>query len=115
MEGVNQKKAYQYVVIGNSAAAIGTIEGIRKTDPEGKIAVVSSEPYHTYSRPLISYLLEGKTDRTRMLYRDSGFYERNGCDTYLGKTAVSIDPAAHTVTLRTPESAGYPVDWHIQS
>ena len=107
MEGVNQKKAYQYVVIGNSAAAIGTIEGIRKTDPEGKIAVVSSEPYHTYSRPLISYLLEGKTDRTRMLYRDSGFYERNGCDTYLGKTAVSIDPAAHTVTLEDGAALAY--------
>ena len=27
--------------------------------------MVTNEPYHTYSRPLISYLLAGKTDRER--------------------------------------------------
>ena len=31
--------------------------------------MISSEPYHTYSRPLISYLLYGKTDEERMKYR----------------------------------------------
>ena len=49
-----------YVIIGNSAAAMGCVEGIRSVDPEGAITVVASEPYHTYSRPLISYLLEGR-------------------------------------------------------
>ena len=59
----------EYVIIGNSTAAVGCIEGIRSVDPEGAITVVASEPYHTYSRPLISYLLEGKTDGERMKYR----------------------------------------------
>lgn len=45
-----------YVIIGNSAAAVGTIEGIRQIDKTGKITVISDEKYHTYSRPLISYL-----------------------------------------------------------
>ena len=44
-----------YVIIGNSAAAVGTIEGIRQIDKTGKITVISDEKYHTYSRPLISY------------------------------------------------------------
>ena len=36
-----------YVIIGNSAAALGAVEAIRKTDTEGKIVILSSEPYHT--------------------------------------------------------------------
>ena len=51
-----------YVIIGNSAAAIGCVEGIRSVDKEGKITLLSQERFHTYSRPLISYLLENKTD-----------------------------------------------------
>ncbi len=98
MKKTNQKE-YRYVIIGNSAAAIGTVEGIRKIDREGAIAVVSTENHHTYSRPLISYLLEGKTDRGRMLYRAPDFYEKNQCETYFGKTAVALDPGAHAVTL----------------
>ena len=43
-----------YVIIGNSAAAVGCIEGIRKNDKENKITVISEEKHHTYSRPLIS-------------------------------------------------------------
>ena len=49
-----------YVIIGNSAAAVGTIEGIRQIDKTGKITVISDESYNTYSRPLISYWLMGK-------------------------------------------------------
>ena len=44
----------KYVIIGNSAAAVGTVEGIRQRDADGPITIISSEPYHTYSRPLIS-------------------------------------------------------------
>lgn len=34
-----------YVIIGNSAAAIGAVEGIRSVDREGKIKLFSKEPY----------------------------------------------------------------------
>ena len=47
----------KYVIIGNSAAAVGCIEGIRQIDRESPITLIASEPHHTYSRPLISYLL----------------------------------------------------------
>jgi NAD(P)H-nitrite reductase large subunit len=56
-------KKYDYLIIGNSAGGIGCIEGIRREDPKGKIAIVSDEKYHTYSRPLITHLLEGDVDR----------------------------------------------------
>ena len=62
----------RYVIIGNSAAAVGCIEGIRQLDKGGSVTVISSEPYHTYSRPLISYLLWGKTTEEGMKYRPDG-------------------------------------------
>ena len=34
-----------YVIIGNSAAAVGTIEGIRQIDKTGKITVISDETH----------------------------------------------------------------------
>ena len=80
-----------YVIIGNSAAAIGGIEGIRSLDKDGKITVVSSEKYHTYSRPLISYLLCKKTTEEKMKYRSDDFYKKNKCDVILGKKAVRTD------------------------
>ena len=80
-----------YVIIGNSAAAIGGIEGIRSLDKDGRITVVSSEKYHTYSRPLISYLLCKKTTEEKMKYRSDDFYKKNKCDVILGKKAVRTD------------------------
>ena len=47
----------KYVIIGNSTAAIGCVEGIRSKDKDGEIVLIASENHHTYARPLISYLL----------------------------------------------------------
>ena len=63
-----------YVIIGNGTAAVGTIEGIRAVDQDGPITVISEEPYHVYGRPLISYMLLGKTTEDKMLqYRPTDF------------------------------------------
>lgn len=64
----------KYVLIGNSAAAIGAVEGIRKVDKKGTITILSDEPYHTYSRPLISYYLADKVTEDQMRYRPEDFY-----------------------------------------
>lgn len=90
----------KYVIIGNSAAGIACVEGIRSADTEGEIAIVSDEPFAAYGRPLISYYLLGTTDRQRMLYRPADFYEKNRVRTLLGARAEKIDPAAQKVILR---------------
>lgn len=97
----------KYVIIGNSAAAVGCIEGIRQEDRTGPITVVTDEPYHTYSRPLISYLLLGKTDEERMKYRPDGFYEENGVTLLAGKRAEKIDPESKTVLLDDGQALSY--------
>lgn len=97
----------RYVIIGNSAAAVGCVEGIRQVDRQGPITIISDEPHHTYSRPLISYFLEGKTDRVRMQYRGADFYEKNGVTPLLGKRAASMDPEKKSVTLTSGENIPY--------
>ncbi|MGI5884050.1 MAG: NAD(P)/FAD-dependent oxidoreductase [Candidatus Spyradocola sp.] len=97
----------RYVIIGNSAAAIGGVEGIRRVDATSPITLLSSEPYHTYSRPLISYLLWGKTDEERMLYRPKDYYEKMGVTPLLGCTATEIDPEKKVVRLADQREIPY--------
>lgn len=87
-----------YLIVGNSAAAVGAIEGLRSADPDGRITLLSGETDHTYSRPLISYLLAGKVDQQRMSYRPGDFYEKHAVDAQLGQDVISVDTAARTVT-----------------
>ncbi|MCL2050530.1 MAG: FAD-dependent oxidoreductase [Lachnospiraceae bacterium] len=67
----------KHLIIGNSAAAIGAVEGIRQMNKSDQITIISDEPYFTYSRPLISYLLSGKLSLEKMNYRSKSFYEDN--------------------------------------
>lgn len=78
----------EYVIIGNSAAAIGAVEGIRKIDKINPITIIAAEPYHTYSRPLISYYLAGKVSEEQMYYRPRDYYEKYGVN-FCGGVAVS--------------------------
>ncbi len=96
-----------YVIIGNSTAAIGCIEGIRKVDKTEKITVISDEKYHTYSRPLISYLLEGKTNEQLMKYRPDDFYKVNNCDLLLGEKVVKIYSETKEVLLKNGRKIPY--------
>ena len=96
-----------YLIVGNGIAAAGCVEGIRSVDPDGAITVVSEEKHHVYSRPLISYYLEGKTDLERMKYRGDSFYEENGCRVIFGVRAIAADPVLKQVTLEDGTALPY--------
>lgn len=98
-----------YLIIGNSAAGVTAAEYIRATDSEGSILIISKEPYPVYGRPLISYLIEGKTTEEEIGFKDPGFYESNAFDTLLGGDyeATSLDAAAHSVTLKNGDTVTY--------
>ena len=95
----------RYVIIGGGIASVGCIEGIRKVDQTGEIALVAGEGVPVYCRPLISYYLEGKTDLKRMQYRPDDFYERMGCRLLYGR-AERIDAAQKAVYV-DGQSVGY--------
>ncbi|MDR3288825.1 MAG: FAD-dependent oxidoreductase [Peptococcaceae bacterium] len=97
----------QYVIIGNSAAGIAAVEGIRQTDKNGKIIIISDEPHHTYARPLISYLLLQKTTEEKMKYRADDFYEKNHCQVLLGTKVTAIQPEKKSIRLSDGKEIAY--------
>lgn len=89
----------EYLIIGNSAAATGAIEGIRTVDKKGEITVLSEEPHLCYSRPLISYFLAGKVDGEKLIYRGWDFYQRNNVKLYLGRKVIKLDSPKKIVEM----------------
>jgi len=103
----------KYVIIGNSAAGIGAVEGLRaaevasQIDKQGEITIITNEAHHTYSRPLISYLLLGKVTEENMKYRGENFYTDNNV-TLLTNTAVTkIDAEKKQLSLSTGKNISY--------
>ncbi|MDD3411923.1 MAG: FAD-dependent oxidoreductase [Eubacteriales bacterium] len=96
-----------YLIIGGSAAAIGCIEGIRQTDAKTPITLVTDEAEYRYARPLISYLLCGKTTREKMSYRPASFWRGNGVTVKADVRAEALDAAAKTVRLSNGETLSY--------
>jgi NAD(P)H-nitrite reductase large subunit len=97
----------KYVIIGNSAAGIGAVEGIRQVDKSGEITIITNEPHHTYSRPLISYLLLGKVTEEKMKYRGGSFYSDNNCNLLTNTTVTKIDSGAKKVILADNKQIDY--------
>jgi NAD(P)H-nitrite reductase large subunit len=96
----------KYVIIGNSAAGVGTVEGIRQIDKSGEITIITDESHHTYSRPLISYLLLGKVTEEKMKYRSDDFYAKNNVR-FVHASAKEIDAKAKQVVLSSGERIPY--------
>jgi len=92
-----KKARAEVLILGNSAAAVGAIEGFRRVDRVTPITLVAKEPYQAYSRPLISHLLAREIGETRMYLRPSNFYMTNGVQTILGEKARSVDPVRRRV------------------
>lgn len=98
-----------YLIIGNSAAGVTAAEQIRAHAPEARIVIVSDEPYAVYGRPLISYLVEGKTDEEHIGFKPEGFYEEQRLDALLGPDyrVVRLDAAAHQALLANGTAIDY--------
>ena len=88
-----------YVIIGNSAAALGGIEGIRSLDGESPITLIAKETEPIYSRPLIPYWLAGKIGDAEMYPVNADFYEEANIEAMSGAEVVSVDAASRCVEL----------------
>ncbi len=98
---------YKYLIIGNSAGAVGCIEGLRSIDKSGTVALVAEEDSHVYSRALIPYYLSGRITREQMYYRPFDFYDRARVSVIKGHRAVKIDSAERVVELDNGGRLGY--------
>jgi len=101
----------KYLIIGNSAGAVGAIEAIRQVDTDGLLTVVSDEGYAPYSRPLIAEFLAGTRTLDQILYRTSDFYIKKGVVPILDAKVERLDLEAKQVWFadkkRFPEPLGY--------
>jgi NAD(P)H-nitrite reductase large subunit len=100
-------ESYKYVIIGNSAAGIGTCEGIRRVDREGTIAVISDEDMPAYCRCLTSYFIGGKVTEDGLLFRPRDYYQKNNIKPILGAKVVRISPAEDLVELEDGRKIAY--------
>ncbi len=96
-----------YVIIGNSVAAVGAIRSIRSIDQQGNITVISRERHSAYGRPLISYLLGGLITEKRMSYVPTDFYEKNRINLLLNSEVVSVDGKKSLVKLAAGDTITY--------
>ncbi len=100
---MGELREVKYAIIGNSAAGVGAVEAIRSVEAEGSLAVISYEPYHTYSRALIGHYLCGETTREQLLYRPLDFYEKHKVIPLLGRGVTQLDVKKKTLLLSNPE------------
>jgi len=90
---------YRYLIIGGGMTADAAVAGIRTEDGDGRIALISEEPFPPYNRPPLSKGLF-KGERVEQIWRTVD-YEALGVDLYLTTRVVGLDPVAHEATDST--------------
>ncbi len=81
----------KYVVIGNGVAGTTAAANIRKMDSEGRITIISDEPYPFYSRIRLMEFLSGDVDENGLIIRKEPWYEENKIDLILNTAVTLID------------------------
>lgn len=97
----------RYVIIGNSVAAVGAVESIRKVDRTGDIVLIGDEPYHVYSRPMIAHFLAGEVGKDRLCYRPVNFYRQMKVQFKSGYKATRVDFIGQKVLLANEEQVAF--------
>lgn len=100
-------KKFDYLIIGNSAGAVGCIEGLRSISTQSSIGLIAEEEHHVYSRALIPYYLSGAIDRDKMYYRPADFYQSAGVTLLSGQKATALDLDCKEVELAGGDKIGY--------
>ncbi|MGI9950753.1 FAD-dependent oxidoreductase [Moorellaceae bacterium AZ2] len=90
---------YEYVIVGNSIAALSCIKAIREVDPVRKIAVVSKESHLPYSKVLLTHYIAGQVKLSDLFLVDRDFFRRQGVELFLGTQACNIDVKNREIEL----------------
>ena len=96
-----------YLIIGNCAAGINAIEGIRKLDGSGEITVISDEDFPAYCRCLITDYVAGTRKKEDLLYREKDFYEKNKVNLILGERVNKVDISKKEIILQSGKKLSY--------
>ena len=93
----------EYLIIGNSAGAIGAAEALREVDRHGVLTMVSDEPYPAYCRPLLAKYLAGERTVDEMLFRPADFYAQNDITLLSGNRVKRLELDSRVAHLESGE------------
>ncbi len=96
------------IIVGAGHGGAQAAIALRQNGFEGRVLVIGREPEIPYERPPLSkeYLAREKTF-DRICIRPAQFWQDKGVEVKLGAEVVSLDPAAHTVTLGDGSQVAY--------
>lgn len=96
-----------YVLIGNSAASLAAVDGIRKHDPAGEVTIINREEGPAYSRVALPYYVAGEMTLPDLLIRERPDYAENGVVLTEKENAVAVDAAGKQVELESGRKVVY--------
>jgi nitrite reductase (NADH) large subunit len=89
----------KHLIIGNGIAGINAARAIREMDAGAAIFMVSDETFPPYSRPMISYVLEGSEPHAKLPLFAGNVYESLNITPVLGHRVAHLDVGARSVRL----------------
>ncbi len=96
-------QSFTYLIIGGGITADSAVHGIRETDKEGSICLISNESRPPYNRPPLSKAL-WKGESEEVLLRNT---DKENITLMLGTSAVSLDVKSRSVTDDKGQEYGY--------
>ena len=93
------------VIVGAGLGGIRVAEAVRTAGYEGPVTLIGAEPHPPYDRPPLSKnVLAGKQERPDL--KPAEFYADSSIDLRTGRTVVSVDPQAHSLTVARTDDPG---------
>ena len=100
-------KAIDYIIIGNGIAGTTAAEAIRKSDPDGSIAIFSDEAYPFYARIRLPQFLAGDVTLEKIVLKSDSWYQEHNIDLHINEPVVDINPTQKLITTNTGGSCSY--------
>ena len=89
----------KHLIIGNGIAGITAARAIREMDSTAAIFMVSDETFPPYSRPMISYVLEGSEPHEKLPIFAGNVYEDLNITPVLGHRVAHLDVEQKSICL----------------
>jgi len=96
----------KHVIVGNGIAGVHAAEAIRAIDENAQITMIGDETL-LYSRPMISYVLDGSQSHKKLPIRSERFYEDLQIVPLLGNRASRVDVVQRHVAFADGTQVAY--------
>ncbi len=97
----------RYLIIGNGVAGTTAAESIGKTDPDGKISIVTEEDLPFYYRIRLNEFISGDIDEEGLVAKKEKWYRDRNIDLHLNLRVVGADPEKKTISTVNGQTFPY--------